>query len=271
MEKRIIWRGLLAGATAGVLAFLFARIFLEPVIGRAIGYEAGRGEVHSALSGVHEHDMEVFTRGIQANIGMGFGVLAFAVAMGALFSVAFIVAYSRWAIASARAQSLVLAAGAFVVVYLVPFLKYPANPPSIGDPATIGKRTGLYLLMIVLSLAFAIAAVRLARGLLPRLGAWGATLSGIGAYVVVIAALMLVLPPVSEVPQPLLNGRGAIMYPGFSADDLFQFRLYAVGTQLIVWATIGLVFGALVSRLVDTKDPETVSAQGVGAGRLGGI
>ena len=260
MEKRIIWRGLLAGATAGVLAFVFARIFLEPVIGRAIEYEGGRGEVESALSGVHEHEMEMFTRGMQANIGMGFGVLAFAVAMGALFSVAFIVAYARFATASARAQALVLAAGAFAVVYLVPFLKYPANPPSIGDPDTIGKRTGLYLLMIVLSLAFAIAAVWLGRRLLPRLGGWAATLSGIGAYIVVMAVVMLVLPPVSEVPQPLLNDQGAIMYPGFPAEDLFHFRLYAVGTQLIVWATIGLVFGALVSRLVDAKERETVPA-----------
>ena len=265
MEKRIIWRGLLAGASAGVLAFVFARVFLEPVIGRAIDYEGGRGEAESAISGGHEHEMELFTRDVQANVGMGFGVLAFAVAMGALFSVAFIVAYSRFVNTSVRAQSLVLAAGAFAVVYLVPFLKYPANPPSIGDPDTIGKRTGLYLLMIVLSLAFAIAAVWLGRRLVPKLGMWGATLSGIGGYIVVIAVVMLLLPPVSEVPQPLLNEQGAIMYPGFSADDLFDFRLYAVGTQLIIWATIGLVFGTLVSRLLDTKEREMLASQGAAA------
>jgi hypothetical protein len=260
MEKRIIARGLLAGAVAGVLAFVFARVFLEPVIGRAIDYEGGRGDVESAMSGVHEHEMELFTRGIQANVGMGFGVLAFAVAMGALFSVAFIVVYSRFAATSVRALSLAMAAVALVAVYLVPFLKYPANPPSIGDPETIGKRTGLYLLMIALSLAFAVAAVWLGRRLLPKLGVWGATLSGIGAYIVAIAVVMLVLPPVSEVPQPLVNDRGDIVYPGFSADDLFHFRLYTVGTQLIVWATIGLVFGVLVSRLVDTKARESISA-----------
>jgi Probable cobalt transporter subunit (CbtA) len=260
MEKRIIWRGVLAGAAAGVLAFVFARVFLEPVIGRAIDYEGGRGEVESAMSGVHEHEMEVFTRDIQANIGMGLGVLAFAVAMGALFSVAFIVAYSRYANASVRAQSVVLAAGACVVVYFVPFLKYPANPPSIGDPDTIGKRTGLYLLMIVLSLTFAVAAMWLGRRLLPKLGLWAAALSGIGAYVVVIAVVMLLLPPVSEVPQPLLNEQGAIMYPGFSADDLFHFRLYAVGTQFIIWATIGLVFGELVSRLFKRDKKEMLAA-----------
>jgi hypothetical protein len=260
MEKRIIWRGVLAGAAAGVLAFVFARIFLEPVIGRAIDYEGRRAEVESAMSGVHEHEMEVFTRDIQANVGMGFGVLAFAVAMGALFAVAFIIAYSRFGAVSVRAQSVVLAAGAFAVIYFVPFLKYPANPPSIGDPDTIATRTGLYLLMIALSLAFAIAAVWLARRLLPKLGVWGATLSGMGSYIVAMAVVMLVLPAVSEVPRPLVNEQGAIMYPGFSADDLFHFRLYAVGTQFIVWATIGLAFGALVSHFVDTKEKEMLAA-----------
>jgi hypothetical protein len=260
MEKRVIWRGVLAGACAGVLAFVFARIFLEPVIGRAIDYEGGRGEAESAMTGVHDHGMEVFTRGVQANIGMGFGVLAFSVAMGALFSVAFIVAYSRFATASVRAQSLAMAAVAFVVVYFVPFLKYPANPPSIGDPDTIGKRTALYLSMIVLSIAFALAATWLGRRLLSKIGVWGATLSAIGAYIVAVAVVMLVLPPVSEVPQPLVNEQGAILYPGFSADDLFQFRLYGVGTQVIVWATIGLVFGALVSRLVNTSEKEMLAA-----------
>ena len=43
MEKRIIARGLLAGALSGVLAFVFAGIFVEPVIGHAIDYKDGRG------------------------------------------------------------------------------------------------------------------------------------------------------------------------------------------------------------------------------------
>jgi len=187
MEKRIIARGLLAGALAGVLAFVFARIFIEPVIGRAVGYEDGRGDAEAAISGVHDHAMEVFTRGVQSNIGMGFGVLAFAVAMGALFAVTFVVAYPRFTGLGPRALALVLAAGAFGAVYLVPFLKYPANPPSIGNPDTIRDRTGLYLLMVVLSLALAVGAVWLGRRLSARLGGWGATLAGAAAYVVATA------------------------------------------------------------------------------------
>ncbi|GAC1404001.1 MAG: CbtA family protein [Mycobacterium sp.] len=269
MEKRIIWRGILAGASAGVLAFVFARALLEPAVVRAIDYGSGRGKAESALTGVHEHDMEVFTRDIQANVGMGFGVLAFAVAMGALFAVAFIVSYSRFAHARSkttlgpvapRAQALVLAASAFVVVYLVPFLKYPANPPSIGNPDTIGKRTGLYLLVIGLSLVAAVAAAWLGRRLCGKLGAWGATLSGVGAYIAVMTVVMLLLPAVSEVPQPLRNDQGGIVYPGFSADDLFHFRIYAVGTQFIIWATIGLVFGTLVSQLLVANEKEMLPA-----------
>ena len=49
MEKQIIGRGLLAGAVAGVLAFVFARIFVEPVIGRAIEFEDGVGAAHEAM------------------------------------------------------------------------------------------------------------------------------------------------------------------------------------------------------------------------------
>jgi predicted cobalt transporter CbtA len=252
VEKRIIARGLLAGAIAGVLAFVFARIFVEPVIGRAVGFEDGRGELpHS--HGVHEHGAELFTRGVQANVGMGFGVLAFSVAMGALFAVAFAVAYRRVGALGPRMLSVSLAAAAFGNVYLVPFLKYPPNPPAVGHGETIRERTGLYLLMVALSVALAVAALLLGRRLSARMGGWGATLSAVGAYVVAIAVVMLVLPTVAETPGPMLNDTGAIVNPGFPADDLYDFRLYSLGTQLVLWATIGLVFAALAGRLLDGR------------------
>jgi hypothetical protein len=254
MEKRIIARGLLAGAVAGVLAFVFARIFVEPVIQRAIDYEDGVGEARA--HGAHEHGVELFTRGVQGNIGMGFGVLAFSVAMGALFAVVFCVAYGRVGAIPPRALSVLLAAGAFGAVYVVPFIKYPPNPPSIGREETIGERTGLYLLMMVLSLAFAVAAVWLGRRLAPRLGGWNATLAAVGSYVVAVGVAMLALPPVSETPAPLLDDAGAIIYPGFNADDLYHFRLFSLGTQLVMWATIGLVFAALASRMLERKRQE---------------
>ncbi|MDT5134868.1 MAG: hypothetical protein QOE41_4179 [Mycobacterium sp.] len=232
VEKRVIGRGVIAGAVAGVIGILFARVFVEPAIGRAIDFEDARNAAG------HHQGIELFTRGVQANVGMGFGVLAFSVALGALFAVAFIVAYGRLGVRP-RALSLWLAAGGFGAACLVPFLKYPANPPSIGRPETIGERTGLYLLMVLLSLGSAAGAIWLGRRLEKRFGAWSATLLAAAAYVTIISVVMLLLTPVAETPE------------GFPADVLYDFRLYSLGAQLVMWAIIGVAFGSLVGRLLD--------------------
>ena len=139
----------------------------------------------------HEHGVELFTRGVQANIGMGFGVLAFSVAMGALFAVAYCVAYGRVGNLSPRLLSVLLAGGMFLSLYVIPFLKYPPNPPAVSLDETIRQRTLLYLLMVVLSAALLVAAVWLGRTLVPRFGAWNATLIAAGCYVVAMAVVML--------------------------------------------------------------------------------
>jgi predicted cobalt transporter CbtA len=261
MEKQIIGRGLLAGALAGVLAFVFARIFVEPVIDRAIAYEDGVGAAHEAMHhGGHEHGAEVFTRGVQANIGMGFGVLAFSVAMGALFAVVFAVMYGRVGDVSARLLSLYVAGGMLLSLYVVPSLKYPANPPAVSLDETIQQRTLLYLLVVVLSGALFVGAVYLGRQLAQRMGHWNATLVAAGSYVVTVAVVMLVLPTIDEAPGPVRDTAGNIIYESFPADALYEFRLYSLGTQVVMWATIGLVFAALAARLFGEKRREKLAA-----------
>jgi predicted cobalt transporter CbtA len=252
VEKRLIARGVLAGAVAAVLAFVFARLCAEPVIGRAIAFEDGRADVEHA-HGVHEHGAELFTRGVQANAGLGFGVLIFGVAMGALFAVLFCVVYGRAGGVGPRLLSLQLAAGAFGALYLVPFVKYPPNPPSVGRVDTIGMRTGWYLVMVLASVVLAVAALWLARRLTARLGTWNGRLLAAGAYLVAIAVVAVLLPIVDETPEPLRDASGAIIYPGFPADVLYQFRLVSVGTQLVLWVTFGLVFATLAGRLLGER------------------
>lgn len=258
MEKHIIGRGLLAGAVAGVLAFGFARLFVEPQIDRAIAYEDGVGEAHEAMShGGHSHGEAGggFSRAIQANIGMGLGVLLFSIAIGALFAVVFAVAYGRVGDISARLLSVYVAGGMLLSLYVVPFLKYPASPPALSHDETIRQRTLLYLLMVVLSAALLLGAVALGRRLAGRLGGWNAALAAAGAYVVAVAVVMLVLPTVDETPGPLQADDGTILYGGFPADVLYDFRLASLGTQVVLYATLGLVFATLVSRLLDERKP----------------
>jgi putative cobalt transporter subunit CbtA len=266
MEKKLIFRGILAGAIGGLLAFGFARIFAEPQIARAIDYEAGRDAAQSAVDKaaglpVDPGEAEMFSRVVQGNVGIGVGMIAFGVAMGALFAVVYTACLGRVGTLRARTLAVLVAAAGFLGSYLVPFLKYPANPPAVGNPDTIGARGGLYLLMVASSIALSAGAVWLGRWLSARFGGWNAALLAGAAFVVAIGLVMALLPSTgqlaahhgeqaSETPQPLRDAAGTIVYPGFPADTLFEFRLYSVAAQLILWATLGLVFAPLAERLL---------------------
>jgi predicted cobalt transporter CbtA len=281
MEKRIILRGLLAGAVAGLLAFAFARIFAEPVIAKAISYESGRDAAQALLDKAagltpEAAGPDLFSRTVQANIGIGVGMVAFGTAMGGLFAVAYLLCLGRVGRVQPRNLASLVALGGFLGFYLVPFVKYPANPPAIGHPDTIRDRGFLYLAMVACSIAFLIAAVWLGQRLKDRFGNWNATLLAALAYVVAVGIVMAVLPALghlpanvheygnqaTETPLPLTNAQGVIVYPGFPADVLFSFRFYSVAAQLILWGTIGLVFGPLAEKLLrpTMRSPEAVEA-----------
>jgi len=254
MQRRIIWRGLLAGAVGGLLAFVFARVFAEPQIQRAIDYEDGRDHAQEALNSAagitpHEHG-EVFSRAVQANVGVGVGMILFGVAMGTLFAVAYAICLGRTGRLRPRTLSLLVAGYGFLGVYLLPFVKYPANPPAIGDDDTIRQRSSYYLLMVVASILLLVLTAWLGRRLQARFGSWNATLIAGGVFVAATAVVMLVLPRVAETPGPLTDAGGAIVFPGFPADVLYHFRLASVGAQLVLWAAIGLVFGPMAERLL---------------------
>jgi hypothetical protein len=134
---------------------------------------------------------------------------------------------------------------------LVPDLKYPANPPSVGNPETIGLRTELFFVMLVISVAALVLAVALARRLRARYGAWNATLIAGAAFVGVIAIVQYVLPEINEVPEQ------------FSAVVLWRFRVAALGIQVVLWTTIGLLFGVLAERSFAERFGQRLSVRGV--------
>ena len=119
---------------------------------------------------------------------------------------------------------------------LVPSLKYPASPPSVGNPETIGLRTGLFFIMLLASVAALVLAALAARRLSARFGPWNATLIAGAAFIVVIGIVELALPAINEVPE------------NFSAVVLWRFRVASLGIQAVLWTTIGLLFGALTER-----------------------
>ena len=96
-----------------------------------------------------------------------------------------------------------LALVAFAVIVLVPFLKYPSNPPAVGADETIGYRTRIYFVMLLLSVVAAFAALRVGRDAVKRLGAWNGVLVAVGSYIVLVAISQVLMPSLDEIPQGL--------------------------------------------------------------------
>jgi predicted cobalt transporter CbtA len=262
MVRTFLVRGMLVGIVAGLLSFAFLKVYGEPQVDRAVAFEsqqdeakaaAHKAEGHNHGSAPHDHASEAHThmaehmaehdepelvsRSVQAGLGLFVAVLVYSAAFGGLFGLAFAFAYGRASgTLTPQALSAVIAAIGFVAIYLVPNLKYPANPPAVGEPETIGFRTALYFVMIAISLAAMIVSLATKRFFAGRLGAWNADLLVAACYIVLVGIAAFFLPAVNEVPD------------GFPAVVLWNFRVASIGAQLIMWATLGLFFGALSQR-----------------------
>jgi len=246
MVGNLLLRGMLVGVFAGLLAFGFARIFGEPQVDRAIAFEERMSQAKGEAT-----EPELVNRETQAGLGLFTGVIVYSAAVGGLFSLVFAFVYGRVGRFGPRATAALLALGGFVAVVLVPDLKYPANPPSVGNPETIGLRTELFFVMLVISVAALVLAVALARRLSARYGAWNATLIAGAAFVVIIAIVQYGLPEINEVPEQ------------FSAVVLWRFRVAALGIQVVLWTTIGLLFGVLTERSFAERLGERLSVRAV--------
>jgi predicted cobalt transporter CbtA len=257
MIRTLLICGLLAGVCGGILATGFAEIVGEPPLEQAISFEESQGEEHEhgAQGGAgHSHEESApVSRDTQRFVGLPLAAIVYGLAMGGFFALAFAFAYGRVGNASPAKTALWMAAAGFAVFFLVPFLKYPANPPATGDPNTVAERTLLFFTMLATSLLAAVAAARVRTALVRRSGrdlgripsqmtaAGAATAVAIGVYLAIVVIAGVALPTVSEIPA------------GFPADALWKFRMASIGTQAVLWTTMGLVLAVTAPRALAGK------------------
>lgn len=229
-------RGLVAGLLGGLLAGLFALVIGEKPLGEAIRLEeVGTGQVaelgeHDVLSPPTPAPVQVSRRAQRFGLLAATGLVG--ICIGGMFGVVFAAVRSRGVTTSPWLASLKLGAATWLAVAVLPSLKYPANPPGVGSPATVGARTGWYLAAVVLSVATALATWALNRRtrvpvVQRHLLASAVAAAGLG----LVAMLPASSDPVTVPPALLWN-----------------FRLSAFGTSATLWLALAVVFGLLSER-----------------------
>jgi hypothetical protein len=234
--RAFLVRGLLIGLLAGIAAFVVAHQVGEPHVERAIQLEdTSAGHSHGAADESGEEVTEV-SRESQRTWGLGTGTLAVGVALGGIVALVAAAAVGRIGRLSAPQSTALVAAIGFVAYALVPFLKYPATPPAVGNAETIGERTGYYFLFVLLSVAAAVVATVLAARWWQRLGVLPAVTLALVGYLVVVVVGAAAMPGVNEVGD-------------FPADTLWSFRLASLLTLAALWAVLGLGLTWAIARL----------------------
>ncbi|GAA1914671.1 CbtA family protein [Nocardioides hwasunensis] len=246
--RNFLVTGLLAGLFAGVLTFAVANVFGEPSIDTAIGIEeAGSAAEAPAADDGHSHEdgeeaghshgdegTEV-SRGTQKTWGLATAFLIVGPALGGLVGIASAFAMGRLRRLTPPQSTALIALLGFVAVALVPFAKYPATPPAVGDGDTIGQRTGYYFAFLVVSVLAMVGAVLLGRMLLASLRTTEAVAVAAAAYLLVVVVVGHLMPTVNELGD-------------FPADTLWYFRRASLVTLATLWALIGIIMTALVAR-----------------------
>ncbi len=238
MLLTLLRRGAFSGLVGGAISGLFALLLAEPVMDRAVGLESAREQARQAARAAAglsvEHHVNVFSRHTQ-HAGLLAATTATGIAFGVLFGVLYAAVHRTEPGRDGWRRALTLGGAAWFAVYLVPFVRYPANPPGVGDPGTIAARTHDYLLALAIGIVGTAAACRLAADLRGR----GARPSHrqLAAAGVLLAALALSFalpadPDALDVPAGLL----------------WQFRLLALATTTVLWAGLTITFGLLSER-----------------------
>ena len=219
---------LVSGFSAGIIHGLINLVVIEPFLDKAIGIENQNLFATGQAQDTSQFWEEFNTYRVWQKQGevIAGGILGLSI--GALFGLVF--AYSRHVLTGQNhvKKALVLAGIMWFTIFFIPFLKYPANPPTVGDPQTIVLRTTLYVVFVALSGLGALGFSRVykkiknpTRKIIVPLG-----------YAIYISIIFIIMPGNPDeviAPSDLING----------------FRIASASTVTIFWILDAIILGAL--------------------------
>jgi predicted cobalt transporter CbtA len=219
---------LLSGTIAGIVLGLINQAIVEPFIDKAISIETqrhmARGE---SIDTVQQSQYRMWQKG-----GEVLAAAIYGVSLSALFGIVFV--YSRRSMPGSnnKKKALFLAAIIFFVIFLIPSLKYPANPPAVGNPSTIYYREILYVGFIAVSGFSALAVAFSYR----KLNAYFSKKKMTVLLIVpLIYAVTMISAYIAFPPNP-----DKVTIP---ANLIISFRIASVSTIGIFWGVLGMIVG----------------------------
>jgi predicted cobalt transporter CbtA len=216
---------LVSGALAGTIHGMANLAIVEPYLDQAIGIEnqnlfASGEEEDTPQFWVEYSSYRDWQKGGQVLAGAILGT-----SMGALFGIVYALSRNSLPGKNDLRKTFVLAAVMWVTIYLIPFLKYPANPPTVGDAETVVLRSILYLSFIAISGFGAVGFYQLYKRLQTKSKI--AAFVGYAVFIVVVFALMPPNPDEVTAPMDLVNG----------------FRAMSVVAVSVFWVSLAAILG----------------------------
>ena len=220
---------LLAGAIAGTILGAINQVAVEPYIDHAVELEMQNTNQSSQIINPAEFTAyRLWQRGGEMLAGTILGL-----SIGSLFGIVFAYTHNSVPGSNNKKKALIVAGIMWFVLFLIPALKYPANPPAVGDPETIYYRQSLYVAFLVISGFSALGLAFLYR----KMGALNIKKSIIPvAYAAIISGAYLAMP---ANPDPI----------NAPMDLVMGFRITSAITISMFWGLLGVIFGTFWDKL----------------------
>ena len=216
---------LLSGCFAGTIYGTLNLIIVEPYLDDAINIEnqnlfSSGEEIDGPQFWVEYYEYRSWQKGGQILAGAILGT-----SIGSLFGIVYALSKKSLPSRNNIGKTLILAGLMWFTLFVIPFLKYPANPPTVGDGETVVLRGILYLTLIAISGFLAIGFYQIFK----RLKAKNRILPVIG-YGVLISLVFFIMP---ENPDEIST----------SMELVNDFRVVAFLTGTVFWFTLALFLG----------------------------
>lgn len=216
----VISAGILAGLVHGMLNI----VLVEPYLDNAIGIENQRLFAEGQAKDTPQFWQQFADYRIWQKQGSIVAGAILGASTGALFGLVF--AYSKKSLPGNNdiKKALILAGIMWAVLYFIPFLKYPANPPTVGEPDTIALRASTYALFVALSGFAAIGFAILYKKMKDKKFL---AFAGYAVFMAMMFAIMPQNPDPIKTPTELVNG----------------FRAISAGTMTVYWIANAIILG----------------------------